>query len=118
MPSRFWDSIGLVFVAENSRPGRLRPDIRVLCKRSLADSSTDQLASDQLLVIRYQGTLCSYMLGFVHSHTAYLPRRRLWDDILNMRTDTLCIIGDFNVVSGTHERNSDSARRGLPTQEF
>ncbi|KAL8488047.1 hypothetical protein ACS0TY_024357 [Phlomoides rotata] len=60
----------------------------------------------------------SWHLGLVHACTAYIPRRELWNDITSLHLDDLCIIGDFNVVLGSHERSRGATRQICPSEEF
>ncbi|KAL8487914.1 hypothetical protein ACS0TY_024272 [Phlomoides rotata] len=60
----------------------------------------------------------TWCFGFVHARSTHTPRRDLWTDITAHATRSLCVMGDFNVVLGAHERSRGARNPARPTQEF
>ncbi|KAL8507347.1 hypothetical protein ACS0TY_018043 [Phlomoides rotata] len=47
-----------------------------------------------------------------------MPRRDLWADITTHANMSLCVMRDFNVVLGAHERSRGARNPARPSQEF
>lgn len=92
----------------------MRPNIWVLCHPHLASSATVIGMSDQFIAIR----TCDSVLVFVHAKNQGCPHRTLWLDLLKITDDIMCIMGDFNVVLGAHERSTGVLTQSAPTEEF
>lgn len=57
-------------------------------------------------------------LVFAHASNNYDRRRILWSDLMNIGDPNICILGDFNVVLGTHECSSGHLTHATPSDEF
>lgn len=57
-------------------------------------------------------------LMFVHAKNSYVHRWKLWQDIFLMQESPICVMGDFNIVLGAHERSSGMISHSLPVEEF
>ncbi|KAL8462900.1 hypothetical protein ACS0TY_033781 [Phlomoides rotata] len=60
----------------------------------------------------------TWCFGFVHARSTHTPRRDLWTDITAHAIRSLCVMGDFNMVIGAHERSRGARNPARPTQEF
>ncbi|KAL8457075.1 hypothetical protein ACS0TY_035061 [Phlomoides rotata] len=96
----------------------LRPNIWFLCKDEHVANSSVIFMSNQVIVVHIHVNGRSWHLGIVHACTAYISRRDLWNDILSLHLGDLCLMGDFIVVLGSHERSCGVARQTRPSEEF
>lgn len=55
---------------------------------------------------------------FVHAKNNYVHRRELWQNLSDLQDSHICIMGDFNLVLGAHERSSGMITHGPPVEEF
>lgn len=69
---------------------------------------------DQFVAIRSR----DITLVFVHAKNSYILHRALWSDLHNIFDVNLCILGDFNIAIGAHERSSIVISQHLPMEEF
>ncbi|KAL8514583.1 hypothetical protein ACS0TY_013611 [Phlomoides rotata] len=104
IPSNYWRSLHLHFVVENERP-----NIWLLCKDEHVVNFSIIFMSNQVIVVHTQVNRHSWHLGFVHACTTYIPRRALWNDVKSLHLDNLCLMGDFNVVLGSHVPDVESS---------
>lgn len=93
--------MNLVFFANNER-ACYRPNIWVMCKPQITSSAQMIRSSDQFVAVRTDGKT----LVFVHASNNYIKHRSLWNDLGTLSDPNICVIGDFNVVLGAHERSS------------
>ncbi|KAL8463012.1 hypothetical protein ACS0TY_033865 [Phlomoides rotata] len=100
----FWRGLNLSFYTENAR-NNLRPNIWLFCKSEHFDNSRILHSSDQCILLETSASSNTWCFGFVHARTTYTLRRELWTDISAHANRSLCIMGDFNVVLGAHERS-------------
>lgn len=98
----------------NNRPHHL-PNLRGLCKESL--NPTVISVSDQQCAFSPSVESQSIFVSAIYASTAYLKRRKLWSEILDLHSGNLgpwCMIGDYNVILGSNEvRGSFFAPSGL-----
>lgn len=57
-------------------------------------------------------------LVFVHASNSYIKCRVLWQDLSDITADNLCVMGDFNVVLGAHERFPSILAHVTPSDNF
>ncbi|KAL8537668.1 hypothetical protein ACS0TY_012702 [Phlomoides rotata] len=65
-----------------------------------------------------QHSLFDCTLGFIHAACDYVGRRALWQYIVDLHCNNLCLIGDFNAVLGAHERHSSHVPNGVSCADF
>lgn len=70
--------------------------------------------SDQYVAFRHG----NISLVFVHASNNYQQRRILWNDLLGIADPNTCILGDFNIVLGAHERSSGHITHTAPSEDF
>ncbi|KAL8546688.1 hypothetical protein ACS0TY_006424 [Phlomoides rotata] len=75
-------------------------------------------SSDQCILLETIAHSHTWCFGFVHARSTHIPRRDLWVDITVHVNRSLCVMGDFNVVLGAHERSRGARNPARPTQEF
>lgn len=80
----------------------------------LASTASIISMSNQYIVVSSD----SYALIFVHAKNYYLRRCSLWLDIRGLPINGVCIIGDFNIVLGTHGRIPNSSYHRLSAKGF
>lgn len=98
---------------ENNREG-LRLNIWVLYRPNLVATAEILTTSEQFVAINSANT----MLVFVHSKNSYSLCCSLWTYILCLKCPNICILGDFNVVLGAHERTSDVPTHNLVIEQL
>lgn len=113
LPRQFLNKINLIIFAINDCL-RSRPNIWVLCKPYLAPSAQTIATSDQFVSIKSEDRI----LIFVHASNIYSRRRILWTNLLGINEPKICIMGDFNVVLGAHERSSGTIGHASSITEF
>ncbi|KAL8488067.1 hypothetical protein ACS0TY_024375 [Phlomoides rotata] len=60
----------------------------------------------------------TWCFGFVHARSTHIPRRELWSSICTHAANPMCVLADFNVVLGAHERSRGVGNPTRPSQEF
>lgn len=113
LPNNFLRRINMVLFASNVRLNS-RSNIWIFCKLELQASSMVISSSNQYIAIRNNDTA----LVFVHASNNYNNHRALWSDLLRIHEPKFCVIGDFNVVLGAHERSSGHLTHATPPEEF
>lgn len=113
LPRQFLRKLNLTLVAINERPCS-RPNIWVLCRPHITTSDQHIATSDQHIAIKS----ADISFAFVHASNSYTKRRQLWIDLININEPRLCIMGDFNVVLGAHERSSGIIGHASSTTDF
>lgn len=102
------------FFAQNERVNS-RPNIWIFCHEQYVADSVILRSFEQFIAIKTAGIT----LIFVHTKNNYIRRRELWQDLSQeLQASHTCIMGDFNVVLGAHERSSGMVTHGPPIEEF
>ncbi|KAL8514554.1 hypothetical protein ACS0TY_013592 [Phlomoides rotata] len=96
----------------------LRPNIWLFGKSEHFDNSRILHSSDQCILLETTAHSHTWCFGFVHARSTHIPRRELWTDISDHANRSLCIMGDFNVVLGAHERSRGAQNPAHPSKEF
>ncbi|KAL8535234.1 hypothetical protein ACS0TY_011018 [Phlomoides rotata] len=115
--SSYWRGLNLSFYTENVRIN-LRPNIWIFGKQELINNSRIIYSSDQYILIETNISSHAWYFGFVHARYTHIPRRDLWSSICAHAATPMCIMGDFNVVLGAHERSRGAGNPTRPSQEF
>ncbi|KAL8523469.1 hypothetical protein ACS0TY_013432 [Phlomoides rotata] len=113
----FWRGLNLSFYTENVRVN-LRPNIWSFGKSEHINNSRIIHSSIQYILIETTVSTHTWCFGYVHARSTHIPRRELWSSICAYTANPLCIMGDFNVVLGAHERSRGARNPSLPSQEF
>ncbi|KAL8511409.1 hypothetical protein ACS0TY_017985 [Phlomoides rotata] len=112
--SNFWRGLNLSFYTENARIS-LRPNIWIFGKPEHIVNSHILHSSDQCILIETSINSHAWYFGFVHARSTHVPRRELWSSICAFADHLLCIMGDFNVVLGAHERSRGARNPARPS---
>ena len=115
-PTNFWRNTGLSLVSCNQRQQGV-PNLWVLADSSCQNISIF-LSTEQVIVIHCTFLGILLQVGFVHAHSDYGPRRRLWEDLLALPDLPTALVGDFNAVLGAHERSNGSPPPRTGTADF
>lgn len=104
IPASFWSSLNLQLITMNNR-GASIPNIWLLSSLQCPAPSLI-LPSEQHITAQFtiDGVLAQYT--FIYAATTVLKRRQLWDDLYQLRQNTVSpwmAIGDCNAVLGAHE---------------
>ncbi|KAL8524888.1 hypothetical protein ACS0TY_014493 [Phlomoides rotata] len=75
-------------------------------------------SSEQAILVRARHDLLDCTFGFIHTASDHIHRRELWSFISDFHCSHLCLLGDFNVVLGAHERISSRALNSTSCVEF
>ncbi|KAL8492490.1 hypothetical protein ACS0TY_023895 [Phlomoides rotata] len=113
----FWRGLNLNFYTENDRVN-LRPNIWIFGKTEHIANCSIRNSIDQCILIESSIASHTWCFGFVHAQSTHIPRRELRASICTHTTSPLCIMGDFNVVLGAHERSRVAHNPSRPSQEF
>ncbi|KAL8546865.1 hypothetical protein ACS0TY_006542 [Phlomoides rotata] len=96
----------------------LRPNIWLFGKPKHIDHSRIIHSSDQCILFETSVNSHAWCFGFVHARSTHVLRRELWTSICSHADQPLCVMGDFNVVLGAHERSRGARKPARPSQEF
>lgn len=103
VPQHFWKQLNLTSFATNTRVTGI-PNLWGLCKPSLMPTVVSSTTQQLSFSVPCEGQVV--YISAVYASTAYLVRRQLWSNLLDLQTDfpdPWYIIGDFNSTLGAHE---------------
>lgn len=113
LPCSFLRKSNLTSFTQNERE-HSRPNIWVFCRDQYANNSVVLRSTEKFIAINTEGNT----LVFVHAKNNYIRRRELWQNLSDLQESNICIMGDFNVVLGAHERSSGMITHGPSLEEF
>ncbi|KAL8488063.1 hypothetical protein ACS0TY_024371 [Phlomoides rotata] len=96
--------LNLGFYTENVRVN-LKPNIWIFGKSEHISNTRIICSTDQCIILETSISSHTWCFSFVHARSTHIPRRELWTSICSHMGTPLCVMGDFNVVLGAHERS-------------
>jgi len=117
IPIYFWHSNNLDFVSFNDR-GASQPNIWILYNKKHPIPSVISCTSQQITVqSTMDGMVCN--VSFVYASTSHVIRRDLWRDLQTLSTHhPWLVLGDFNAVTGAHEKMGGNLPSRISCDEF
>ncbi|XP_057774812.1 uncharacterized protein LOC130993791 [Salvia miltiorrhiza] len=115
VPLAFWNSINMTPCHQNNRNNRCS-NIWVFSHPSVRTSVI--FTSDQSVILDCRWNNLDFRIAMVHGSNCHIARRQLWVDLLNHIHGAMIFMGDFNAITGAHERLSTVVPNRSSCKEF